>query len=196
MSPTRKSESRVAKGRKSAPAAGSVPARKRAKPTAGVRPAARKRGAAGLLATPAPVTVGPGTTIAECAQLMHDRHVGTLLVVEDTPGGPAPVGILTDRDITIEVVAFGLDASTLTARELMSAPVSTVSITDPPSVAIAAMRRRGVRRVAVVDEAGRLAGVLSADDVLGAMAADLAAIADAMRASRQREGKARSARAR
>ncbi len=160
-----------------------------------VRRGVRRAADAGTLATPAPVTVSPGTPIVECAQRMHDRHVGALLVVEDTPGGPAAVGMLTDRDITIEVVAFGLDPSTLTARELMSTPVATVRTSDPPGAALAEMRRRGVRRVAVADADGRLVGVLSADDLLAALAAELGALVDAMRASRRREGKARSARA-
>ena len=150
---------------------------------------------AGTLATPAPVTVSPRTPIVECAQIMHDRHVGALLVVEDTPGGPAAVGMVTDRDITIEVVAFGLDPTTLTARELMSTPVATVRTSDPPGAALAEMRRRGVRRVAVVDDDGRLVGVLSANDLLATLTAELGAIVDAMRAGRRREGKARSARA-
>jgi CBS domain-containing protein len=62
-----------------------------------------------------PVTARPTDSIGTCARRMHDEHVGCLVIVEDNDGEEFPVGILTDRDIAIEVVAFGLDPATMTA---------------------------------------------------------------------------------
>ena len=59
------------------------------------------------------VTVAPGTSVAEAAALMRKHHVGTVVIVEDQAGAQIPTGIVTDRDIVVEVVAAGLDASAL-----------------------------------------------------------------------------------
>ena len=66
------------------------------------------------------VTVRPEESISECAKRMHAEHVGCLIVVEQTDGIQFPLGMLTDRDIAIEVVAFGLDPRAMTAGDVMS----------------------------------------------------------------------------
>jgi len=97
---------------------------------------------------------------------MRHHHVGDLVVVEKAGEEARPVGIITDRDIVIEVVAQKIDPDSLTVKDIMSSdPVrvaETVSLLDT----LALMKQRGVRRVLVVADNGSLQGLLSADDAI------------------------------
>ena len=121
------------------------------------------------------VTTDPATTIAEVAALMRSHHVGSVVVV---PGaGRKPVGIITDRDIVVEVLALGLDPATMTAGDIMSQPATVSEADDDVLWALKVMRDRGVRRLPVVDGKGECAGMLAFDDVvqhLGTSIGDLA----------------------
>ncbi len=97
------------------------------------------------------------------ASRMNTRNVGTLVVIDDEK---RPIGILTDRDLTIRVVAKGLDASTTLVKEIMSPSPACVKEDDVIETAITMMRRGSHRRLLVVDEEGKLAGLLSLDDIL------------------------------
>lgn len=109
----------------------------------------------------------------EAARLMREHHVGSLVVVEERDAGKSPIGMLTDRDIAIVVVARDLDPRTLAVSEVMTTDV--VSVRDDDSVldALALMRRRGVRRVPVVTRAGLLVGIVTLDDLLQIVVAQL-----------------------
>ncbi len=109
----------------------------------------------------------------EAARLMREHHVGSLVVVEERDTGKSPIGMLTDRDIAIAVVARDLDPRTLAVGEVMTTDV--VSVRDDDSVldALALMRRRGVRRVPVVTRAGLLVGIVTLDDLLRIVVAQL-----------------------
>ena len=111
------------------------------------------------------VTAAAATTLVEIASLMRANHVGSVVVVAKN-GECKPVGIVTDRDIVVEVLALGLDAATMTAGDIMSkSPV--VSEADADVLwALKVMRDRGVRRLPVVDGKGELAGMLAFDDVM------------------------------
>ena len=122
------------------------------------------------------VTVKAGTPLVEVARLMRTCHVGSVVVTGHN-GGRKPVGIVTDRDIVVEVLALGLDAATMTAGDIMSrSPVVSDANADV-LWALKVMRDRGVRRLPVVDGKGELAGMLAFDDVvqhLGTSIGDLA----------------------
>ena len=114
-----------------------------------------------------------GMALNEAARLMREHHVGSLVVVEERDAGKSPIGMLTDRDIAIAVVARDLDPRTLAVSEVMTTEV--VSVRDDDSVldALALMRRRGVRRVPVVTSAGLLVGIVTLDDLLRIVVAQL-----------------------
>jgi CBS domain-containing protein len=114
-----------------------------------------------------------GMALNEAARLMREHHVGSLVVVEEGDAGKSPIGMLTDRDIAIAVVARDLDPRTLAVSEVMTTEV--VSVRDDDSVldALALMRRRGVRRVPVVTRAGLLVGIVTLDDLLRIVVAQL-----------------------
>jgi CBS domain-containing protein len=133
------------------------------------------------------VTVQPQTTLAECAQIMRNQHVGSVIVVDDKGRRDNPVGIVTDRDIVIETVAVDLDAKTLTAGDVMATPLATVNDTDDILDALAKMRERGVRRLPVVNADGALAGIIAVDNLLEALAEQLDSIVRVIKAEQTKE---------
>lgn len=134
-----------------------------------------------------PVTARPTDSIGTCARRMHDEHVGCLVIVEDNDGEEFPVGILTDRDIAIEVVAFGLDPATMTAGDVMSEGPVLVEEDDDLLDALARMRERGVRRLPVVRPDGALSGMLALDNLLEALGEEFDGVLGVMRAQRTKE---------
>lgn len=119
------------------------------------------------------VTATRETTISEAARLMRDQHVGSLVVVETSPEGVEPVGILTDRDIVIEVIAEGVAIDSVTVGDIMSYALLRVQEQDSVFDTAQRMRARGVRRVPVIDGNGRLAGILAVDDILELLSEEL-----------------------
>lgn len=107
-------------------------------------------------------TVTPETTVAEAAFLMASHHVGTVIVVEDM----VPVGMVTDRDLVVRVLATGLNCRTATVRSIMSRPLVTITLDQSLAAAVALMAEHGIRRLPIVDEGGRLASILTLDDLL------------------------------
>ena len=137
------------------------------------------------------VTVPPGTPIADCARAMHDAHVGSLVVAKTHGGRLEPVGLLTDRDIVTEIVAFGLDATALTAGDVMTRPAATIGVDADLMAALASMREKGVRRLVVTGRQGELAGILAADDIVEALSEELDGLVALIRSSRERERQTR-----
>ncbi|TAK82515.1 MAG: CBS domain-containing protein [Betaproteobacteria bacterium] len=112
-------------------------------------------------------------SVAQAAHLMREHHVGTVVVVDERNGRRFPVGMLTDRDIAVGVVALGADPAKSNVEGAMPAEVVCVRDTDGLGRAVALMRAQGVRRLPVIDASGALVGVLSADDVLEVLAEEL-----------------------
>ena len=138
-----------------------------------------------------PVTARVDESVGTCARRMHDEHVGCLVVVERSDGSEFPIGMLTDRDIAIEVVAFGLDPATLTAGDVMTERPATVDEDDDLLAALAHMRERGVRRLPVVRPDGALTGMLALDNLLEALGEEIDGVVGVMRAQRTRELRSR-----
>jgi CBS domain-containing protein len=111
--------------------------------------------------------ISPQESAQAAAARMHDRKVGTLVVIDEQR---MPIGIVTDRDLTVRVLAEGRDGSQTTVAEVMSAAPATVSEQTPIEDALRLMRSGAFRRVPVDDEDGRLAGLLSLDDILDLLA--------------------------
>ena len=112
-------------------------------------------------------------TVQAAAMLMRRHHVGDLVVVDADGSGKVPLGILTDRDIVLAVVAPGLDAGSLLAGDIMSDDLLTAGESDDVYETIEHMRLRGIRRVPVVDANGNLSGIVSADDLLEFLAEEM-----------------------
>ena len=112
-------------------------------------------------------------TVQGAALLMRRQHVGDVIVVDQFDGASVPVGILTDRDIVVSVIAPGLDPASLQVGDLMSDDLLTARDSDDVYETIERMRLRGIRRVPVVDANGNLAGIVSADNLLEFLAEEM-----------------------
>lgn len=127
------------------------------------------------------------TSLGDVARLLRQRHVGCVVVVDETPDGRVPVGLLTDRDIVTAVVAREVSPLLLRAGDVMTEDVVTLLDTASIHEAVAMMRHRRVRRMPVVAAGGELVGLLAADDVLRLLAGDLVALGEAASSQRQLE---------
>ena len=132
------------------------------------------------------IVVGRETPLGEAARLMREHHVGSLVVTEDSDGRK-PVGIVTDRDMVVEVLAAGLDYRTLKVAEIMGAKLVTASEDDDCLETLKVMRGRGLRRIPVVKADGALAGIVTIDDLLEIVAEELDDIVRAIGNEQSRE---------
>jgi len=112
-------------------------------------------------------------SVQGAAYLMRKHHVGDIVVVDEPDGERSPVGIVTDRDIVVSVIALGLDPLGLQVGDIMSDDLLVADEHEDVDALIERMRLRGIRRVPVVGEGGRLAGIVSADDLLGYLAEEM-----------------------
>lgn len=135
------------------------------------------------------VVVRGSDELVTAAQRMREEHIGYLVVVDED--GRKPIGVLTDRDIVITVIAREVDPATLKVGDVMTRNPVTVRDADMMNVALQAMRAIGVRRVPVVDASGVLTGVLSLDDVLDGLAEELSHVAASIRKERTIEARLR-----
>lgn len=138
------------------------------------------------------VTGNADTTIAEAAQLMRRHHVGALVVCDRMNGTRrAPIGIVTDRDIVVEVVAPELHPETITVGDIMGRRLATVGETESALAALEIMRTQGVQRLPVVRKNGSLVGIVSTHDLVLALPSELADISIIVARGRSRETRAR-----
>lgn len=131
------------------------------------------------------------TSIPEAAKLMRQHHVGDLVVVAMIDGKQVPVGMVTDRDIVIEIVSKSLDCKDFAVGDIMSPNLVTVQKDEGVFEAIRLMRSKGVRRIPVVDKKGALLGILSADDLLDLLAEEMTELAKVAPRERAREAQVR-----
>ena len=135
----------------------------------------------------APVlTASRDTTIVAAARMMREAHVGALVVVGDTtakspgvvrgstktstvlmpPGRPKPIGIVTDRDIVMAIVALDLEPNVFLLGDLLNRPLVTAAAGLSIREGLAIMNAKGIRRLPLVNRAGELAGMVTLDDLI------------------------------
>ena len=126
----------------------------------------------------------PSMALNEAARLMRERHVGCLVAVEEVSARQSVVvGVLTDRDIAIGVVAADRDPHGMRVGDLMTKDVVKVREEDSLLDVLAAMRRKGVRRVPVTGPQDVLVGILALDDILAVLSLQMQAVAQAVSAA-------------
>lgn len=129
------------------------------------------------------MAVTRSATLAEAAAAMQRFKVGTLLVTEDPPAFGEPVGIVTDRDVALQ--GFASEASTVGA--VMTPVLATVPETADCHESLELMRAHGVRRLVVLNAEGGLCGILSIDDIVDGLSADLVAAAAVLKGEVRRD---------
>lgn len=137
------------------------------------------------------VIVAGSEPVREAVNLMRSQHVGDVVVVEDQNGGHLPVGILTDRDIVVELLASNVDLDAVSIGDVMSFNLVTLSEDTSLMDAIWTLREKGVRRAPVTDKKGFLVGIIAVDDLLGVIAEQLTDLVQLMSIEQAREGRQR-----
>ncbi len=108
------------------------------------------------------VTVRPDDTVVKAAELMDEKNVGSVVVVENRK----PIGILTDRDIAIRVVAKKADINSILVKHVMTKKIVTGRDDQRVAELAKVMHENGIRRVPIVYKKGMLSGIITLDDLL------------------------------
>ena len=123
------------------------------------------------------VVIDKDASVQEAARLMRQFHVGALVVCDEREGRRVPLGLLTDRDIVVEVLGEGVEIGSVMVGDIMGAKLLTARESDELWETLQRMRQAGVRRLPVVDELGSLQGIVTMDDVVELLADELAQLA-------------------
>jgi CBS domain-containing protein len=127
-------------------------------------------------------------TVQDAAQLMRRHHVGNVVVAEEGPSGrKIPVGIVTDRDIVMSVVATALDPAVYTLGDVVTEALVTAHEDDGIFESLQRMRVHGVRRMPVVDQEGGLVGIVSVDDLIQLLSEEMSELAKLILREQARE---------
>jgi signal-transduction protein with cAMP-binding, CBS, and nucleotidyltransferase domain len=120
------------------------------------------------------VAVSPDTPAVEVARIMGEKNVGSVVVVT---GDNRPAGILTDRDLAIRVMAQEKNPGEIRAEDVLTRDVITFQDSMGIYEAIQKMTDAGIRRMPIVDDAGKLIGIVTMDDIVRMLGEEMAAIA-------------------
>jgi CBS domain-containing protein len=132
------------------------------------------------------VTVPASASVREAASLMRDEHVGALAVTDPYAPGRV-IGMVTDRDLVVDLLADGRDGAARPIGEFARTELAGVSDQADVHEAVQAMHRSGVRRLLLMGPDQAVTGLLSMDDLLGVVAGELAALAGTLRKGPERE---------
>lgn len=138
------------------------------------------------------VHIGADASLREAAETMRKRHVGAVVVIDGSNGERVPIGIITDRDIVLAVIAPGVGIEALTVADVMTRQVATCTEDQELFDAIETMRARGVRRLPVLNAKGGLTGLVAADDIYGALGAHMRELSQALTREQVREMEVRT----
>ncbi|MFA9517914.1 CBS domain-containing protein [Halopenitus sp. H-Gu1] len=126
------------------------------------------------------ISASTDASVSELAQLMRDENVGSVVITNDG----TPVGIATDRDLTMRVLAEEADPNDQTAEDVMSGELCTVSPETGFYEVAAVMSENGVRRLPVCNEDDELTGIITADDLTELLADESEQLASVIQAQR------------
>ena len=138
------------------------------------------------------VAINGKADAAAAAQLMRNEHVGFLIVYRDGDELQRPVGVLTDRDLVLAVMARDVDARTVTVEDVMTRQPLIANESDELSDLLQAMRMAGIRRVPVVDVRGALVGIIATDDALDIITSLMCDITGSIKHEQRQEWRART----
>ena len=133
------------------------------------------------------IVIDKTASIAEAARLMREYHVGDLVVVEERTGKRVPVGIVTDRDIVLEVIAAGVDMNDVNVGDIMSNNLVTARENDSVLETVKIMRAKGIRRLPVINDDNDLVGILAVDDLIDLFSEQIVDLARLIAREQQRE---------
>ncbi len=133
------------------------------------------------------VSVDWGDSVFDAIRLMRENHVGDVVITKRRNGGVEPVGIITDRDVVMELVAPEVDMDNVTVADVMSYELLTATEDADVTATLIDMRTRGVRRIPVVNCDHMLVGIFTVDDMIELLASQLTNIAFLVERERDQE---------
>ena len=110
------------------------------------------------------ISVDASITVNEAAKMMEDAKVGAVIVMENN----SPVGIVTDRDFSVKVVAHAYQISE-PVKQIMSSPLFSINSDESIRIAADLMHDRGIRKLPVIDD-GNVVGIITATDIVNLLA--------------------------
>jgi predicted transcriptional regulator len=131
--------------------------------------------------------VSQGSSILEAAQIMRNCHVGEVVVVKQHNGKNIPVGIITDRDLVIEIIAMEVNVDQISVGSIMSLEMITVNEDKSLRDTLEVMQLNGIRRSPVVDKSGALLGLIKIEDILEVLSHDMAKVLELFHTERRIE---------
>jgi CBS domain-containing protein len=138
------------------------------------------------------VAIASSADAAHAAQLMREEHVGFLIVHQPEDPLQKPVGVLTDRDLVLSVVARDVDPHAVTVGDVMTRQPLIANEDDELSDMLQGMRLAGIRRVPVVDVRGALVGIMAIDDAIDVITGLMCDIAGSIKSEQRQEWRARA----
>jgi CBS domain-containing protein len=130
-------------------------------------------------------------SVSAAARLMREHHTGDLVVIDNADEEREPVGIVTDRDIVVEVLAQGRNPEKTTVGDIMSKQVVIAAGSEDAEQALQRMVAHGVRRIPVVDDEQYVMGIVTLDDMLRIHAEQATSLAHVISKEQSREQRAR-----
>ena len=137
------------------------------------------------------VAIASSADAAAAAKLMREEHVGFLIVYREGDALQKPVGVLTDRDLVLGVMARDVDPHAVTVEDVMTRQPLIANDSDELSDLLQGMRLAGIRRVPVVDVRGALAGIMAIDDAIDVVTGLMCDIAGSIRSEQRHEWRTR-----
>jgi CBS domain-containing protein len=137
------------------------------------------------------VAIASSAEAAAAAKLMREEHVGFLIVYREGDALQKPVGVLTDRDLVLGVMARDVDPHAVTVEDVMTRQPLIANDGDELSDMLQAMRLAGIRRVPVVDVRGALAGIMAIDDAIDVVTGLMCDIAGSIKSEQRHEWRTR-----
>ncbi|MGD8559601.1 MAG: CBS domain-containing protein [Gammaproteobacteria bacterium] len=133
------------------------------------------------------IVAGKDASIAEIAQLMREHHVGSIVITEQQNDLHIPVGLVTDRDLVIELLSKGVDIKSVSAGDVMCQNLVTVRDSRHVYDTLKLMRGKGIRRIPVVNDEDVLVGVVTVDDLLDVVISQLDDVVNIIAIEQKRE---------
>jgi CBS domain-containing protein len=145
----------------------------------------------GELAIRQVVVASRETSVLDAAKLMRQHHVGDVVITDQIGGRRVPVGIVTDRDLVLEVLAQEVDPAKLSVGDIITGDLTTVKDYEGVFQTIQVMRAKGARRIPVVDNEGALVGIVSVDDFVELLAEELGELSKLISREQRQEAETR-----
>lgn len=138
------------------------------------------------------VVIKSDESVKVAAELMRTHHVGDLVLVEEQNKKWVPIGIITDRDLVVEVMASGLTPDSLAVKDILTEPLVFLFENDSFFDALDLMHTQRVRRLPIVNSDNSLVGIITIDDMVDILSEKLTQIVSLVKLQQKKEAKKRA----